>query len=228
MDIARFIDHTLLKPEATPPQVEQLCAEAREYGFAAICINPIYVQLAASLLAGSQTAVCTVVGFPLGATTSEVKVFETEQACRSGAAEIDMVIAIGQLKAGKHAYVREDIRLVVAAAHASGAICKVIIEAALLSDAEKRMAVELAVEAGADFVKTSTGFSSGGATVADVALMHQAAGGRAQVKAAGGVRSLADAQAMIAAGATRLGSSGGVAIVHEAGGEAVTIQKDTY
>lgn len=219
MNIARYIDHTLLKPEATPAQIEKLCAEARQYNFAAVCVNPVYVALAARMLAGSETAVCTVVGFPLGATTTEVKVFEAQQAIGYGAGEIDMVIAIGLLKAGDHEAVREDIRRVVEACHAAGAICKVIIETALLSEQEKVTASQLVVEAGADFVKTSTGFSTAGATVADVALMKRTVGERAEIKAAGGVRSLADAQAMIQAGASRIGTSGGVALVQAAQGD---------
>lgn len=219
MDIARYIDHTLLKPEATPAQIEKLCAEAREHGFASVCVNPSYVPLCARLLAGTAPKVCTVVGFPLGATTTETKVYETRGAIRDGAREVDMVIAVGRLKVGDHDYVREDIRQVAAAAHEGGAICKVIVETALLSDDEKRAACQLAVEAGADFVKTSTGFASGGATPQDVALMRDAVAGAAQVKAAGGIRSLADAQAMIAAGATRLGTSAGVQLAREAAGQ---------
>lgn len=227
MDIAHLIDHTLLKPEATPAQIERLCAEAREYNFASVCVNPIYVELAAKLLHGSSSVVCTVIGFPLGATTTETKVFETQHAIQLGAREVDMVIAIGMLKAGEHAYVREDIRRVVEAAHATGAICKVIIETALLTDEEKVAASKLVAEAGADFVKTSTGFSTAGATVADVRLMREAVGPTFGLKAAGGVRSLADAHAMIEAGATRLGTSSGVALVREARGESAAGQTGT-
>ncbi|MEN9933854.1 MAG: hypothetical protein RLZZ387_433 [Chloroflexota bacterium] len=219
MDVVRSIDHTLLKPDATPTQIEKLCQEAREHGFASVCVNPSFVPVCARLLEGAEPKVCTVVGFPLGATTTEVKVFEARGAIRDGAREIDMVIAIGRLKAGDHAYVREDIRQVVAASHEGGAICKVIIETALLTDEEKVAACRLAVEVGADFVKTSTGFASAGATPRDVALMRDAVAGAALVKAAGGVRSLADAQAMIEAGASRLGTSAGVAIAREARGE---------
>ncbi len=215
MNIARMIDHTLLKPDATPQQIAQICAEAREYGFAAVCVNPVHVVQAAALLSGSATVVCSVAGFPLGATSTAVKVFETRQAIADGAREIDMVISIGHLKNGDNDHVLNDIRSVVEAAHTGGAICKVIIETALLTDEEKRRACLLAVEAGADFVKTSTGFASGGATVEDVALMHSVAGDRARIKAAGGIRTLADAHAMIAAGATRIGTSSGVAIVRE-------------
>jgi deoxyribose-phosphate aldolase len=215
-DIARLIDHTLLKPEATPEQIARLCAEAREYGFASVCVNPVFVPQCAGLLEGSGVAVCTVVGFPLGASASAVKVFETRLAVEQGAREVDMVIAIGLLRAGEHAAVQEDIAGVAAAAHAGGAICKVIIETALLTDAQKADACRLAVAAGADFVKTSTGFASGGATPADVALMRSVVGPQVGVKAAGGIRTLADAQAMVAAGATRLGCSAGVQIVREA------------
>ncbi|MGB9754455.1 MAG: deoxyribose-phosphate aldolase [Roseiflexus castenholzii] len=215
MDIARMIDHTLLKLDATPQQIAQLCAEAREYGFAAVCVNPVYVAQAAALLAGSVTVVCSVAGFPLGANGTAAKVFETRQAIADGAREIDMVISIGHLKSGDDDHVRNDIRSVVETAHAGGAICKVIIETALLTDDEKRRACTLSVEAGADFVKTSTGFASGGATVADVTLMRAVVGDRARIKAAGGIRTLADARAMIAAGADRIGTSSGIAIVRE-------------
>ena len=214
--IARYIDHTLLKADATPAQIVRLCAEAREHSFASVCVNASHVALCARLLAGSAVAVCTVVGFPLGATTTATKVFETHDAIAAGAREIDMVIPIGQLKAGDYEYVLNDLRQVVEASHAGGAICKVIIETALLNEAEKVAASLLAVKAGADFVKTSTGFSTGGATLADVALMRRTVGPDIGVKAAGGVRGYRDALAMIAAGATRLGASAGVAIVREA------------
>lgn len=215
-EIAKFIDHTLLKPEATPDEIAKLCHEAREYRFAAVCVNPPYVKQCAQLLRGTDVAVCTVVGFPLGAHTTEVKVFEAQQAITDGATEIDMVINLGALKAEQYDRVREDIRAVCVAAHARGAIVKVIIEAALLTDDEKVRACELAREAGADFVKTSTGFGPGGATVHDVALMARTVGGQLGVKAAGGIRSYEQAQAMIAAGATRIGASAGVKIVAEA------------
>ncbi len=215
MNIARMIDHTLLKPDATPQQIVQICAEAREYGFAAVCVNPVHVARAAVLLSGSATVVCSVAGFPLGATSTAVKVFETRQAIADGAREIDMVISIGHLKNGDNDHVLNDIRSVVEAAHTGGAICKVIIETALLTDEEKRRVCLLAVEAGADFVKTSTGFASGGATIADVTLIRAVVGDRARIKAAGGIRTLADAHAMIAAGAARIGTSSGVAIVRE-------------
>lgn len=226
--IARYIDHTLLKADAMPAQIEQLCAEAREYGFASVCVNSSYVPLCARLLAGSEALVCTVVGFPLGATTTESKVFEARQAITGGAREIDMVIEVGRLKAGDLEYVQADIAQVVAACHELDAICKVIIETALLSDEEKVIASLLAMQAKADFVKTSTGFSTAGATLADIALMRRAVGPDVGVKAAGGVRNLADAEAMIAAGATRIGASAGVAIVKAANaGQAMTEQRAT-
>jgi deoxyribose-phosphate aldolase len=214
--VTALIDHTLLKPDATPAQITQLCREALEYRFASVCVNPTHVKLAAQLLQGSQVKVCTVAGFPLGANSTAVKVFETQQALQDGATEIDMVINIGALKAGNHALVQNDIAAVVEAAHQGGALVKVIIETALLTDAEKTTACQLAQKAGAEFVKTSTGFSGGGATAPDVALMRAAVGPAVQVKASGGVKSLADAQAMIEAGATRLGVSAGVKIAQEA------------
>ncbi len=226
--IARFIDHTLLKPDATPQQIEQLCAEAREYGFASVCVNPSYVPLCARLLQGSDAVVCTVIGFPLGATSTAAKVFEAEQAIRDGAREVDMVLHIGHLKAGDAHYVRDDIRQVAEAAHAGGALCKVIIETSMLTHDQKVGACKLAVEARADFVKTSTGFGGGGATVADVRLMREVVGDRAGVKASGGVRSLADARDMIEAGATRIGASSGVAIVREEQGHTDTSEKQDY
>lgn len=216
MNISDYIDHTLLKPAATIQQITQLCAEAAEYNFASVCINSTHMALAARLLASANVQVCTVVGFPLGANVTSVKVFETEQAIRDGATEIDMVINIGALKDGNHSQVEQDIAAVVNAAHAQNAICKVIIETALLTDDEKVAVCKLAQSAGAEYVKTSTGFSSGGATPEDVALMRQTVGPDMGIKAAGGVRSLADAQKMIAAGATRLGASAGIKIVTEA------------
>jgi deoxyribose-phosphate aldolase len=215
-DIAHLIDHTLLKPEATVQQIAQLCHEALLYRFASVCINPAHVKLAAQLLQNSDVKVCTVVGFPLGATSTEAKVFETEQALIDGATEIDMVINIGALKGGDDTLVERDIAAVVETAHRHGALVKVIIEAALLTDEEKVRACQLAKKAGADFVKTSTGFSSGGATIEDVALMRRTVGPNVGVKAAGGIRTLADAQNMISAGATRLGVSAGVKIIQEA------------
>nr|WP_298817317.1 deoxyribose-phosphate aldolase [uncultured Chloroflexus sp.] len=218
--IASFIDHTLLKPEATAEQIDRLCNEAERYRFASVCVNPRYVERCARLLAGSSVRVCTVIGFPLGATTTKVKVFETVQAIGHGAREVDMVLAIGALRGREYHAVADDIRAVTDAAHAGGALVKVIIETGLLTDHEKVMACLLAARAGADFVKTSTGFGPGGATVADIALMRAAVGLTIGVKASGGVRSLAAAQALIAAGATRIGTSAGVAIVQEAEGTA--------
>ena len=214
--LAGMIDHTLLKPEATPEQIRHLCDEGRIYEFASVVVNPVYVPLCSELLKGSPVKVCSVIGFPLGASTTEDKVHEARQAIEQGAHEVDMVIQIGLLKAGEDDTVREDIRRVVQASHPSGVLVKVIIETALLTDAEKERACRLAVEAGADFVKTSTGFSSAGATVEDVALMRRIVGPKIGVKAAGGIRSLADALGMIAAGANRLGASAGVQIVEAA------------
>jgi deoxyribose-phosphate aldolase len=215
-DIAGYIDHTILRPDATSGQIRKLCAEAREYRFAAVCINPIWVPLAAAELRGAPVKVCSVVGFPLGATPSANKALETRRAIREGAAEIDMVIQIGALKEGNDASVLRDIRAVVEACGDGGAICKVIIEAAFLTDDEKRRACRLSRRAAAHFVKTSTGFGPGGATAHDVALMaEEVADGRMEVKAAGGIRTYADAVKMIEAGATRIGASAGIAIVQE-------------
>ena len=211
--IAACIDHTLLKPEATPAQVEALCEEARQYHFASVCVNPTHVRLAVRLLKKSGVKVCTVAGFPLGANTPEMKAFEAEQAIAQGAGEIDMVINIGAVKAGDDRLVARDIRTVARVVHAAGKTLKVILETALLTDDEKRRASLIVKRAGADFVKTSTGFSTGGATVADVRLMRETIGPKMGVKAAGGVRTLADAEAMLDAGATRLGTSAGVAIM---------------
>jgi deoxyribose-phosphate aldolase len=219
-DITKYIDHTLLKPEATPQEIEKLCGEAREYHFAAVCVNPPYVKQCAQLLRGSDVAIAVVVGFPLGAHTTETKVFETRQSIVDGATEIDMVINIGALKAKQDSLVRDDIRAVCDAAHQGNAIVKVIIEAALLTDEEKVRACELSKQAGADFVKTSTGFGPGGATAHDVALMARTVGSELGVKAAGGIRNYEQAQAMIQAGATRIGASAGVKIVAEARGQA--------
>jgi len=215
-EILHLIDHTLLKPDATTAQIKKLCKEARQYKFATVCLNPTHVKLAAQLLPNSGVKVCAVVGFPLGATLTRVKVFETEQVLDDGAAEVDMVINIGALKEGQDDLVEQDVAGVANAAHRRGAICKVIIETALLTDAEKVRACRLAEKAGADFVKTSTGFSGGGATVEDVALMRRTVGPKVQVKAAGGIKTLADAQKMVAAGAARLGASAGVQIAQEA------------
>ncbi|NOY98909.1 MAG: deoxyribose-phosphate aldolase [Chloroflexi bacterium] len=213
LNIASMIDHTLLKPDATPDQIAQLCYEARKYGFASVCINPAHVPLCADLLRGTPVKVCTVIGFPLGATAPEVKAYEAKTALRDGATEIDMVINIGALKGGDHTLVARDIQGVVQVAHAAGAIVKVIIETALLTDEEKVAACLLAKEAGADYVKTSTGFAGGGATVEDVALMRRVVGPEMGVKASGGVRSFEDVKNMVAAGATRIGASAGVKIV---------------
>lgn len=226
--IAALIDHTLLKPEATPAQVVTLCDEAARYRFASVCVNPGFVPQCVRQLAGTPVAVCTVIGFPLGATTTKTKAFEASQAVANGARELDMVIAIGRLKAGELREVAEDISAVVEVGHAAGALVKVIIETSLLTDDEKVAACLLAARAGADFVKTSTGFAGGGATAADIALMRRVVGPDVGVKASGGVRSLADARAMIAAGADRIGASAGVAIVREAEGEAPAAMTEGY
>jgi deoxyribose-phosphate aldolase len=215
--LGHMIDHTLLKPDATQDQIAQLCFEARKYSFASVCVNPSYVRLCAELLKGSPVVVCTVVGFPLGATPTEVKVYETQQAIRDGASEIDMVINVGAVKSRDYELAERDIASVAAACRAGNALLKVIIEAALLTDEEKVVACQLAKVAGADYVKTSTGFGPGGATAADVALMRRVVGPTIGVKAAGGIRTLADAQEMIAAGASRLGASASVKIMQEAG-----------
>ncbi len=213
LKLAKLIDHTLLKPDATQQEVAQLCFEARKYGFASVCINPTWVSLCSQLLQGSPVKVCTVIGFPLGATAPEVKAFEAENAIKQGALEIDMVINIGALKARDLELVAKDIRGVVIASHARGAIVKVIIETVLLTDEEKTIACLLSKEAGADFVKTSTGFAGGGATVKDVTLMRRTVGPEMGVKASGGVRTFEDAENMIKAGATRIGASAGVKII---------------
>ena len=208
-----MIDHTLLKPEATYAQIAQLCDEARQYGFASVCVNATHVKRCAERLAGSPVKVCAVVGFPLGATVPEVKAYEAQQAIEDGATEIDMVINVGALKSKDNDLVARDIGAVVRTARASGALVKVIIEAALLTDEEKATACQLAKEAGADFVKTSTGFGPGGATARDVELMRRAVGPRVGIKAAGGIRTREDAEMMVAAGATRIGASESVKIV---------------
>ena len=212
MELAKCIDHTLLKTDARRADLERLVEEAKAYHFASVCVSPIWVSFAAHALQGSGVKTCTVIGFPQGATPSEVKAFETKRAIADGAEEVDMVIAVGKLKDGDDAYVKADIEAVVAATKGK-AVTKVIIETCLLTDEEKRRACLLAKEAGADFVKTSTGFSTGGATAADVKLMRESVGEDIGVKASGGVRSRADAEAMIAARATRLGTSSGVKIV---------------
>jgi deoxyribose-phosphate aldolase len=214
MEIAKYIDHTLLKADATKSQIETLCNEAKEYGFFSVCVNPTWVSFAANILEGSDVKVCTVIGFPLGATTSETKAFETVNAIHNGAKEVDMVINIGALKNGDLDAVKNDIEAVVNAAKGQ-ALVKVIIETSLLTDDEKKTACRLAVEAGADYVKTSTGFSTGGATAGDIQLMRETVGPEIGVKASGGVRTAADAKAMIEAGASRIGASSGVAIVKE-------------
>jgi deoxyribose-phosphate aldolase len=216
-DIAGMIDHTLLKPDATQDQIAQLCYEARKYGFAAVCVNPTHAKLCSQLLKGTPVHVCTVVGFPLGATPPEVKAYEAQQAIDDGATEVDMVINVGALKSKDYALVERDIATVATTCHTNGAILKVIIEAALLTDEEKVIACQLTKAATADYVKTSTGFGPGGATVHDVELMRRAVGPEMGVKAAGGIKSLEDAKAMITAGATRIGASAGVEIVQEAG-----------
>jgi len=214
--VAAMIDHTILKADATREEVVQICREARQYGFASVCVNSYWVPLVRAELAGSPVKVCTVVGFPLGATSTAAKVAEAAVALRAGAQEIDMVINVGALRSGDRDAVRLDIRQVAEVAHEAGAIVKVIIETALLSDAQKAEACTLAQQAGADFVKTSTGFSTSGATAKDVALMRRVVGPEMGIKAAGGIRTLADLQEMAAAGATRIGCSAGVKIVQAA------------
>ena len=217
-DVAALIDHTLLKPEATRDDILKLCAEARQFGFATVVVNPTWVATAAPALRGAPVKVCTVVGFPLGATLSTVKVAETEEAVKLGAEEIDMVINVGALKSGEDEFVEQDIRGVVAAARRSGAVIKVILECALLTDEEKVRACWCARAAGADFVKTSTGFGPGGAAAHDVELMRLTVGPGMGVKAAGGIRSYEDLKAMLSAGATRIGASASVRILQEAAG----------
>ncbi len=212
MNLAKYIDHTILKPDTTESAVRKVCDEAKEYGFMSVCVNSWYTSFVTEQLKGSDIKTCTVVGFPLGACNTSSKAFETKKAIEDGATEIDMVINVGALKDGKYDYVRDDIKAVV---DASGkALVKVIIETCLLTDEEKVKACELSVEAGADFVKTSTGFAGGGATVHDVALMKKTVGDKALVKASGGVRDYAGAMEMIKAGASRIGASSGVAIMN--------------
>lgn len=220
--IARLIDHTVLTPDTTEARIRELCAEAREFCFASVCVNPCWVPLAAEELRGATTAVCTVIGFPFGANRAAVKAIEAAQAVHDGATEIDMVLNVGFLKSGMFAEVEEDIRAVVEATRAASAgraLVKVILETALLSDEEKVIACVLAQNAGADFVKTSTGFAKGGASPQDVALMRRVVGERLGVKASGGIRSLETAQQMVASGATRLGASASVAIAQGAEGD---------
>ena len=212
MNLAGYIDHTLLRADATKSEIKKLTDEAKQYGFKSVCVNPTWVSYAKQQLADSDVKVCTVIGFPLGATTSEVKAFETKNAIENGASEVDMVINIGALKDHDDELVLNDIKAVVAQA-AGQALVKVIIETSLLTEEEKVRVCELAVKAGADFVKTSTGFSTGGATVEDVALMRKTVGDQAGVKASGGVRSYNDMMKMIEAGATRIGTSSGVKIM---------------
>lgn len=219
LDLAQYIDHTLLAPSATAADIDELCQEAAQYGFASVCVNPTWVRRAAGNLRGSGVPVCTVIGFPFGATTTEVKAMEARKALRDGAREVDMVINIGALKSGDNELVFNDISKVVDAAHEVGALCKVILETALLTDEEKVVASALAKRAKADFVKTSTGFGPGGATVYDVALMRETVGPDMGVKASGGVRTAHDAEDMIAAGATRIGASAGVQIISGDGGD---------
>lgn len=221
-ELARLIDHTALKPDTPETHIRKLCEEARRYGFAAVCVNPCYVPLAAELLQGSNVAVCTVVGFPLGANRTPIKAAEAQQAIQDGATELDMVLNVGLLKSGRLRDVLEDLRAVIELAHQTPLLpsykpilVKVILETALLTDAEKETACQLALEAGADFVKTSTGFAGGGATVEDVALMRRVVGNRMGIKASGGIRTRAQAEALLAAGATRLGTSAGVALVSD-------------
>lgn len=211
-NIAQMIDHTALKADTTKEQVLKLCEEAKQYQFASVCINPVWVETAAQALKGTDVKVCTVIGFPLGASTSATKAFETKDAIEKGATEVDMVLNIGALKDKNNELVEQDISAVVEAAKGK-AITKVIIETSLLTDEEKVRACKLVVKAGADFVKTSTGFSTGGATVEDIQLMRQTVGPNVGVKASGGVRNAGDAQALIEAGATRIGASSGIAIV---------------
>lgn len=212
MDYAKMIDHTLLKPEASREQVKKLCREAAEYGFHSVCVNSCYVSFCADLLKDSDVKVCTVIGFPLGAMSSAGKAAEAAAAVKDGADELDMVINVGMIKNGDWEYVRRDIEEVVKAA-GSRALVKVILETCLLTDDEKRIACRVCREAGAAYVKTSTGFSTGGATAADVRLMREEAGDSMGVKASGGIRSLKDAEEMAAAGADRIGTSSGIAIV---------------
>lgn len=212
-NLAKMIDHTALKPDTSKEQIVTLCKEAKEYKFASVCVNPTWVETATKLLKDSGVDICTVIGFPLGANTPETKAFETKDAIDKGATEVDMVINVAALKAGNDQLVEQDIRAVVDASKGK-ALTKVIIETCLLTNDEKERACQLAVLAGADFVKTSTGFSTGGATVADIALMRKVVGPTIGVKASGGVRSKTDAEAMIAAGATRIGASSGISIVN--------------
>ena len=227
-DWASLIDHTLLKPEASESDIRKLCDEAAKFGFASVCVNPAWVKRAAEFLKASGVPVCTVIGFPLGATLPDVKAYEARRSIFNGAREVDMVINIGALKSGDDCAVEEDIRAVAEAAHENGALCKVIIETALLTDEEKVKACLAAKNAGADFVKTSTGFSKGGATADDVALMRRTVGRALGVKASGGVKGIDDARKMFEAGATRIGASVGVKIAEEASGKRSDISAAAY
>ncbi len=227
-DWASLIDHTLLKPEASESDIKKLCSEAVEFGFASVCVNPVWVKKASEFLRGSIVPVCTVIGFPLGATLSDVKAYETRRAIFNGASEVDMVINIGALKSGDDCAVEDDIKAVVEAAHENGILCKVIIETALLTDEEKVRACLASKNAGADFVKTSTGFAKGGATVDDVNLMRRTVGKALGVKASGGVKGIDDARKMFEAGATRIGASVGVKIAQEASGVKSNIVAGSY
>ena len=226
--LASQIDHTLLRADATEADIRKICCEARKYGFASVCVNPYWVPLAAAELAGSPVKVCTVIGFPLGANATSTKVAEAENAVKQGATDIDMVINVGELKSGNYDAVQQDIEAVAAAAHKGGAILKVILETALLDDNQKVVASSLAKVAGAEFVKTSTGFSTGGATVHDVALMRQAVGEGMGVKASGGIRTLEDLKTMASAGATRIGASASVKIMETAHGKAPDAPQGGY
>jgi deoxyribose-phosphate aldolase len=229
MNIAHMIDHTLLKPDATCTDIERLCAEARQYNFCAVCVNPMYVRLANRLLQGAPVKVCTVAGFPLGANLATTKASETRFAIADGAAEVDMVLNIGALKSGDCDVVLRDLKAVAEACRQGGALSKVILETHLLTEAEKIRAGELAIEAGLNFVKTSTGFTGGGATVEDVALLSRVVKPKGLgVKASGGIRSLADLQKMVAAGATRIGTSSGVKIMQELAGQQPTVTAGGY
>ena len=227
-DWASLIDHTLLKPEASASDIEQRCSEAIQFGFASVCVNPTWVKKAAEFLRGSSVPVCTVIGFPLGATLPDVKAYEARRSIFNGAREVDMVINIGALKSGDDCAVEDDIRAVREAAHENGVLLKVIIETALLSDEEKVRACLASKNAGADFVKTSTGFAKGGATAADVNLMRRTVGSSLGVKASGGVKGIEDARAMFEAGATRIGASVGVKIAQEASGVKSNIVTASY
>src|ERR1044072_2411314 len=227
-DWASLVDHTLLKPEASEADIRRLCEEAAQYHFASVCVNPTWVKSSACMLRGSGVPVCTVVGFPLGATLADVKAYETRRAIFDGAREIDMVINIGALKSGDDCAVESDIHAVVEAAHEAGVLVKTIIEPALLTDDEKVRACLAAKRAGADFVKTSTGFAKSGATVVDIALMRRTVGPDLGVKASGGVKGITDARAMVEAGATRIGASVGVKIAQEAAGVKTTASAAAY